>query len=215
MPVSFQGSAVPGDLLLVAISSTASLDSDELIPTHPSVSGCWFCPHFSLVKSLFPSSSPYWFTSPSYPHFQKISGGRDINIYTERNTFNRKSCGYLYSFLPSSVSLGTDVSWRGFENLQKFTWRRRGARCGPCLPDLTKSWDTRRPPFPWLASLCRRLGREQAANTICQFLDNRMLCLHRKEAAAVQYSWQIADCPKQDSVSYLEWRGTWKERRVN
>lgn len=215
MPVSFQGSAVPVDFLLVALSSTASLDSDELIPTHPSVSGCWFCPHFSLVKSLFPSSSPYWFTSPSYPHVQKISGGRDINIYTERNTFNRKSCGYLYSFLPSSVSLGTDVSWRGFENLQKFTWWRRGARCGPCLPDLTKSWDTRRPSLPWLASLCRRLGREQAANTICQFLDNRMLCLHRKEAAAVQYSWQIADCPEQDSVSYLEWRGTWKERRVN
>lgn len=72
----------------------------------------------------------------------------------------------------------------------------------------------RLPPLPWLASLCRRLGREQAASTICQFLDNRMLCLHRKEAAAVQYRWQIADCTEQDSVSYLEWRGTWKERRV-
>ena len=31
------------------------------------------------------------------------------------------------------------------------------------------------------------------ANTICQILYNKM-CLNRKETAAVQYRWQIADC---------------------
>lgn len=193
LPASFQSSAVLIDFLLVAVSPAASLGSEEFIPTYPSLSRFRLCQHFLLVKSPFTSSSPYWFTI-FYPHFQNISEGRDINIYTECNTFNRKSCGYLYIFLYSSVSLGTDVSSKGFEHLEKLTWRGRRPWCRLCLPDLARSWDTWLLPLPWLASLCRKMRREQASGTICQFLDNRMFCLHRKETAAVRYRWRIADC---------------------